>query len=270
MDSPTSSSLSSGSSTPLADVRFSHELAKFNPWVQTQATDLPPDPIIKIYVKAPMLTKPEQFEWWFANIERILRDLGLDSLVSSLPYPASNDPARTQWFELSKVVHTWLEKQVSNEILRKIDRRNPNIVLAHQFACEVQTLMQEMREWQVQNAHFAFYHLRRCDCSSIQEFVETAKERFRIAWDLDAGVAPWAAISLVARGITSVPETKCFYSFVDGDYPDEVTARDSRTAADFYEFCDDVLNSLYESDGEEDESPFENVLAFTVPKKRWT
>lgn len=250
-----------------------HELVTYNPWVQTQATNLPPDQIVEICVEGPTLAKPEQYNWWFANIERILRELDLETLVSNLPYPAFNDPDRSQWLRLSRVVRIWLEKHVVPQLLQKIRRRNPYIVLAHQFITEAQNLMIDMREWQVQNAHFAFYNLRRFNCDTIEEFVETAKERFRVAVELDAGVPPWAAISLVARGITSVPETKCYYSFMSEDFEDEVAARDSCTAADFYEFCDDVLDSLFEhKENKENErnSPVEKVLSFTIPKtKMW-
>ncbi|KAJ5482314.1 hypothetical protein N7475_001126 [Penicillium sp. IBT 31633x] len=234
---------------------------------QTQATNLPRHLITDIYANAPELTKPEQFGWWLANIKRILGEFDLEGLVSDLPCPSPHDPARLQWFRLSKLVCVWLDNQVNSKYLDKIYTKNRHIIFAHEFISAARTVMREIREWQVQNAHFAFYNLKRSECGSIQEFVETAKERFHKAWELQAGVPPWAAVSLVARGVSSLPDTKCFYSFVkDTSDDDDLAGRENFTAADFYAFCDYLLRCLADKSGAK--HPLVNVFAFTVPRER--
>lgn len=210
----------------------------------TQASKLPRKLDFTLDSMKPLKGMPD-YDIWLFKVDSTLQQHNLHELIdSSIARPSLDDPKYEHWKKSSKLVKTWLTRQLGKPIIRALlcTRARP------EFADEFKDLVEQLVLGDPKLAWSKAANMKRAEYESLDHFASGLKMRVRYSNKVDKRIAPAFATEILfaeareeAKGYVDVMASRL-----------TAAKKRSMTWDAFYGYCEEVSSYFYEHGPDEE------------------
>jgi hypothetical protein len=173
----------------------------------TQADKLPKIGSFVLYKLEPPLKNKEDFDNWYNGVYKILRGHHLHRLIDkNIERPDTDADNAEDWVTLSIQVTGWLTQCIDPDIANDLINSGERVELADDFMYQLKLYMRGEGYTALSTAMMKLFRTQRTEFTTVSEFIDGVKQRFKAANDLKAKLHPYTALVIMMSELEQIPE----------------------------------------------------------------